>query len=197
MNNKMRYEILDKETCFQGFFKIVKYRISHSLFAGGMMPPIEREIFERGTAAALLPYDPNTDSVLLVEQFRIGALQEATPWLSELIAGMVEKGEKPKDVIVREALEEAGINIKEPTLIQKYLVSPGGTTEKIYLYYAEADLSAAGGLHGLAHEGEDIRVELVRPDELFRRLDEGLISNAMTLIGVQWFRHHYQRLKGQ
>lgn len=195
MSDKMRYEILDKETCFQGFFRIVKYRISHSLFAGGMIAPIEREIFERGSASAVLPYDSSTDRVLLVEQFRIGALEEKTPWLSELIAGMLEEGEHPKDVIVREALEEAGINLAEPTLIQEYLVSPGGTTEKIYLYYAEADLSTAGGLHGLAHEGEDIRVELVRPDELFKRLDEGLISNAMTIIGVQWFRHHYKRLK--
>ncbi len=191
----MQWKVLEKEICFQGFFKIVKYKITHSLFAGGWMPPIEREIFERGFAAAVLPYDPKTDQVLLVEQFRIGALQEKTPWLSELIAGIVDDGEDPDEVVSREALEEAGITIGKPELIQEYLVSPGGTTEKIHLYYAETDLSDAGGFHGLAHEGEDIRVELVNPKILFKRLDDREISNAMTIIGVQWFRHHYDRLK--
>ena len=195
MPNKMQWKILEKKTCFQGFFRVVKYRITHSLFAGGWMPEIEREIFERGQAAAVLPYDPTTDQVLLVEQFRAGALNEKTPWLSELIAGIVEEGEIPSDVVVRESLEEAGISISEPELIHEYLVSPGGTTEKIYLYYAEADLSGAGGLHGLAHEGEDIQVELLSPDVLFKKLDKGEIGNAMTIIGAQWFRHNYARLR--
>ncbi len=156
------------------------------------MDPIEREIFERGHASAVLPYDPATDRLLLIEQFRAGALHEKNPWLTELIAGIIEPGETPESVVIREAEEEAGIQLTRTRFIQEYLVSPGGTTEKIHLFYGEADLSEAGGHHGLLHEGEDIRVLLVSPGELFRMIDSGKISNAMTLIAAWWFRHHYQ-----
>lgn len=191
------FKILEQKICFEGFFKIIKYRITHTLFEGGWIAPIEREIFERGSAAAVLPYDPQTGQVLLVEQFRAGAIHEENAWLTELIAGIIETGEQPLDVIEREAVEEAGIHLRDPKFICEYLSSPGGSTEKIFLYYAEADLSQAGGHHGLAHEGEDIRIKLYTPDELFDLLDNGQIGNAMTLIAAYWFRENYRtgRLK--
>ncbi|MCB1756413.1 MAG: NUDIX domain-containing protein [Gammaproteobacteria bacterium] len=192
MDKPQDFKILEQTLCFDGFFKIIKYRISHTLFAGGWMAPIEREIFERGSAAAVLPYDPDTDQVLLIEQFRAGAIHERHAWLTELIAGIIETGEQPLEVIQREAVEEAGIHLRNPRFIQRYLASPGGSTEAIHLYYAEADLSEAGGFHGLAHEGEDIRVRLYQPQALFDMLENGEISNAMTLIAVYWFREQYR-----
>ncbi len=192
---KQQWKILETKTCFEGFFRIVKYKITHTLFAGGWMAPIEREIFERGCAAAVLPYDPVSDRVLLVEQFRTGAIHEDNPWLTELIAGIIEEGEEARDVVEREAVEEAGIELRDTRPMLEYLASPGGSTEKIYLYYAQADLSDAGGLHGLMHEGEDIRVRIYAVNEIFRILDQGEISNAMTLIALYWFREQYRAAK--
>ncbi len=186
------WKIYKEEIAYNGFFKLLKYKLSHKLFNGGWMPGIERELFERGEAAAVLPFDPTINKVLLVEQFRIGALNEETPWLIELIAGVIEPGEQAKSVVCREALEEAGIHIENPTPICSYLSSPGASTEKLHVFYAEADLSEAQGIHGLAEEGEDIRVCLYSPDVLFEQIDNDKINNAMTLIGLQWFRRYYE-----
>ena len=190
------WNLLDRTLAFDGYFKIIRYRLQHTLFAGGWGKPIVREVFERGSAAAVLPYDRERDELLLVEQFRIGALNDpAGPWLMELIAGIIEPGEPIEEVVRREAVEEAGITLDEVTPITDYYVSPGGTTEKLHLFWATADLSGAGGVHGLEDEGEDIRVHVVRPEEAFRMVDEGEIRNAMTLLALQWFRARYAEWK--
>ncbi len=188
---KKDWKINNTQTGYNGFFKIIRYQISHTLFAGGWNSGIEREVFERGSAAALLPYDPEIKRILLVEQFRVGAIHEKDPWLTELIAGIIETDELPEEVVCREAMEEAGIAIRKPEFIMKYLTSPGGSTEKTHLYYAQADLSGASGNYGLADEGEDIRVCLFSPEQLFSMLDNGEIVNAMTIIALQWFRQQY------
>lgn len=156
------------------------------------MAPVTRELFERGSAVGVLPYDPVTDQILLVEQFRIGALHEQTPWLLELIAGIIEPGESLEAVARREAEEEAGIVLGRVRPMQSYLSSPGGSSEKIHLFLAEADLAQAGGHHGLHDEGEDIRVVLMSPEALFARLDAGELNNAMTVIAAAWFRERYR-----
>jgi len=192
---KKRCQILRRERLYDGYFQIEKYRLKHSQFAGGMSGEIERELFERGHAAAVLPYDPQLGKVLLVEQFRIGAhVCGDDPWLLEPIAGILEPGESPEELVHREAMEEAGIELQQLRSICSYLVSPGGSSEKIWLFCAKADLSQAGGLHGLAEEGEDIKVHLFDVAEVLELLHGGQIGNAMALIALQWFELHHKNL---
>lgn len=187
-----RWRILRQEHAYQGFFKLNVYEFEHERFDGGVMGPLRREVFERGTAAAVLPYDPNTKRFLLVEQFRPGAMQrEGSPWLTELVAGIVESGETAEEVVIREMQEEAGQEIASPRLIQTFYPSPGGCTEKISLFFCEADLSGAGGVFGLCEEGEDIKVHLCTLEAAWEALTAGEIDNAMTLIAIQWFFLHH------
>lgn len=194
----MKWEILDKVQCFKGFYELVRYRIRHALFRGGMGAPITRELMIRGHAAAVLPYDPITDQVLLIEQFRIGALDSAHgPWLVEVVAGLVEPGERPEEVVRREALEEAGCKLKEVTPICEYYSSPGGTTERVTLFVAHMESHGQGGIFGLEEEGEDIRAFLMYADEAIDQMERGVIDNAMSIIALQWLALHRARLKAQ
>ena len=187
-----QFDIHSEETVYDGFFKIKRFSLSHERFGGGTLGPMTRELFERGEAAAVLPYDPINDTVLLVEQFRIGVLEKGDPWQMELIAGIIEDGERPAQVARREAQEEADILIDDPVLIHEYFVSPGGTSEKIHLYFACANLHDAGGFFGLGEEHEDIKVHVLETDAFFALLEAGKITNAMTLIAAYWFREHYR-----
>ncbi|MCH7555454.1 MAG: NUDIX domain-containing protein [Proteobacteria bacterium] len=198
-------EIIEKEEAYRGYFRIDRYRLKHRQFDGAMGAEIDREIFERGHAAACLLYDPDLHKLVLIEQFRAGALaalaspwfdeDETSPWLIEIIAGIIEDGEDPEAVVRREALEEAGCAIGEIEPLFHYLVSPGGSSESMFVFCGRVDASNAGGIHGLRHEGEDIRVLVADAQEVFAMLDEGRIINGMTLIPLQWFRAHHQELR--
>jgi ADP-ribose pyrophosphatase len=140
-----QYKVLRKEVCYQGFFRLDRYRIRHELFAGGWSDEIVRELLERGHAAAVLPYDPEGDSVVMIEQFRIGAMQTPTgPWLLEFVAGIIDHGEEPEQVVVREALEEMGSEVTDLVPILAYHVSPGGCSERIHLFCGRVGYSGAG-----------------------------------------------------
>lgn len=180
-------EILERTTCFQGFFRMERYRLRHRLFSGGWSPVLLRELFERGHAAAVLPYDPVLDQVVLIEQFRVGALSApGGPWLLEIVAGVIDHGETAEEVVRREALEEADCPIEVLVPICDYLVSPGGTSERISLFCGKVDSSRAGGVHGLAEEGEDIRV-LVAPFAVaLEHVRTGKINSASAIIALQW-----------
>ena len=189
-------EILRQETCFQGFFRMNRYTLRHKLFAGGWCTPITRELFERGHAAAMLPYDPRRDEVVLLEQFRIGAVDgQRSPWLLEMVAGIIEPGEASAEVIRREAEEEAGLEVARSQFALSYLVSPGGTTERIDVFVGEVDSSLASGLHGLAEEGEDIRVHVVSREQAYAWVESGRIDNAATVIALQWLQLHLEQLR--
>lgn len=194
------WKILGRDTAYQGFFRIDRYRVQHTLFEGGWSEPMTREVFERGHAAAVLPYDPARDQVLLIQQFRIGAVAAAVPggpWLLELVAGIIEDGESPEAVVWREAVEEAGCELGELELVCDYLVSPGGTSEQTCLFVGRVDLGAAGGVHGLAEEHEDIRVHVVDAGEAIAMADDGRIANAAGVIGMFWLARHRERLQAQ
>ncbi|HEY0722066.1 MAG TPA: ADP-ribose diphosphatase [Gammaproteobacteria bacterium] len=189
-------EILDRQVAHQGFFRMEKFRLRHRLFAGGMSEPISRELFERGHAAALLLFDPQRDEVVLLEQFRIGALDApGGPWLVEIVAGVIEQDETPEEVARREAVEEAGCEVQEMEFICEYLVSPGGTSERISLYCGRVDSSHAGGIHGLAEEAEDIRVRAVPFTQAWQWLTEGVINSASPIIALQWLRMNREQLR--
>jgi ADP-ribose pyrophosphatase len=161
-----------------------------------MSPWLTRELFERGHAAAVLPYDPVLDQVVLLEQFRIGALMApGGPWLLEIVAGIIEPGETAAAVVQREMLEEAGCHLLALEPICDYLVSPGGTSERISLYCGRVDASGAGGIHGLAEEGEDIRVSAVSFAEAMALLASGRLNSASPIIALQWLQMNRGRLR--
>jgi ADP-ribose pyrophosphatase len=189
-------EIIKCEPCFKGFFRINRYHLRHKLFAGGWGDVIQREMFERGHAAAVLLYDIERDQIVLLEQFRLGAVEtKQDPWLLELVAGIVEDGEQPDEVIHREAEEEAGIRLQKADFALSFMVSPGGTTERIHLYVGKVDSAQAEGLHGLAYEGEDIRLHVVSREQAYRWVEEGRIDNATTVIALQWLELHRAELQ--
>ena len=189
------HRILDKRIVYDGYFSIEKYRVEHTLFEGGWGKPLERELFERGSAAAVLPYDPATDQVLLIEQFRIGAIKVyQPPWLLEVIAGVLEPGERAADLVHREAAEEAGCELQALQTIGDFLLSPGSASEHCTMFCGRADLSAAGGVHGLAEEGENILVHVLPAEQALTWCREGVIRNAIAIIALQWLE--IQRLRG-
>jgi len=179
-----------KETCYQGFFRMSKLTIQHKLFDGGWSETFTREMFERGEATAVLLYDPKQDIIVLTEQFRVGALDELSPWQYEVVAGMIDHDQTPTEVAVRETHEECGATIEESQLIPvcRYLSSSGGCNEVLHVFYAEVDSTHVDGIHGLDHESEDIRVCKVPSKEAFAAVENGTIANAATIIALQWLQ---------
>lgn len=189
-------ELISKRNLYKGFFELVEYRFRHRLFNGEWSGEIRREVFERGNAGVVLPYDPIRDEIVLIEQIRIPAVESSkTPWLLEAVAGMVEPGESTEEVVRREAIEEAGLTLKRCDKMLSYLSSPGGTTERMDVYVGEVDSSLAEGIHGLASENEDIRVHVVSREQGYRWVESGVIDNAATVIAIQWLELHYPQLK--
>ncbi len=189
-------ELISKKTLYKGFFRMNEYRFKHRLFKGGWSAEVKREVFERGHAGVLLAYDPKRDEVVLIEQIRIPAYETSQPpWLLEVIAGMVEEGESPEEVVRREATEEAGITIGRCKPIVSYLSSPGGTSERMYVYVGEVDATTATGIHGLACENEDIRVHVVSREQAYQWVEEGIIDNAASVIALQWLQLHHVTLR--
>ncbi len=191
-------EILEKTICFEGFFRIEKYRLRHRLFNGSWSRPLSRELFERGHAAAVLPYDPIRDAVILIEQFRVGALTApGGPWLLEIVAGMIESGETAQDVVKRESIEEADCIITDLLPVCDFLVSPGGTSERIALFCGRADATQADGIHGAPEENEDIKVHVVPLDTAFTFLQSGRINSASAIIALQWLALNREQVRTQ
>ena len=189
-------EIIARETLYRGFFSLNLYRFRHRLFNGDMSPEIKREIFERGHAAVLLPYDPVRDEVVLIEQLRIAAVDtSSSPWLLEMVAGMIETGESVEDVCRREAQEEAGVTVGRCKPVLSYLASPGGTSERLSIMVGEVDATTAEGIHGLEEEHEDIRVHVVSREQAYRWVEEGAIDNAASVIALQWLALHHESLR--
>lgn len=194
--NRNDVEILQDEVVFQGYFRIRELTLRHRLYQGGWGTPVTREIFERGHASVLLPYDPVRDEVVLIEQFRPGTLETSDkPWLVEVVAGIIEPGESAEAVARREAEEEAGLIVGRCNYLFDYFVSPGGTSESISLFVGEVDASQASGFHGLENEGEDIRVFSVPRQQAFEWIAQGKISNASSIIALQWLQLQHQQIQ--
>lgn len=189
-------EVLETTTAYQGFFRMLRYRVRHRLFSGGWSGEIKRELCHRGEASAAVLYDPEYDLVGLIEQFRIGAIDsEHGPWCLEVVAGMVEGDESPDALIRREIFEEAGISDVRLRPISSYYSTPGGCSEKIHLYCGLCHLKGAAGIFGLDHEGEDIRLHVLPSSQVFDGMLRGRTNNAATLIGLQWLQLNLQSLR--
>ena len=196
MNRDDDVEVVEREACFRGFYQLDRLHLRHRLFAGGMGKLINRELFVRHDAVCVLPYDPQRDCVVLIEQFRVGALDKSlNPWLIELVAGLIDKDEQPEEVARREAVEEAGLELAELWPLTQYYPSPGGSDERVHLYVGRCDSRGAGGVHGLEEEGEDIRVLVWSLDEALAALDDGRIDNAASIIALQWLALNRDKLR--
>jgi ADP-ribose pyrophosphatase len=192
-----RVDIIERRTAYEGFFRIDQYRLRHRLHGGGWSAELDREVFERGTAAGALLFDPERDRVVLVEQFRLPArLAGMSPWQLEIVAGIIDPGETAEEVARREIREEAGLEAIGPLVpVHRFLTSPGGTTEMLTLFCARVDSRGAGGVHGLADEGEDIRVVALDYAEAMARLAAGGIENGFTLLALWWLAANRPRLR--
>jgi len=181
-----------------GFLKIRQLVYRYALFDGSMSETVTREVMDRGDAVAVLPYDPVRDEVLLIRQVLAGNISANVPNRPlQVIAGMVEWNESEQGVAIREAEEEAGITIAPEDLrwAQSFMPSPGGCSERIITFVGRADLKNAGGIHGLAEEHEDIRVEVVSAKEAIRMLDAGEIEAGPAVVALLWFARHHEALR--
>lgn len=193
---KYQYKILQAETRTDGFLTVKRYRLQHSLFAGGSSAELIRERVEGYRAASLLPYDPITDRVVLIEQFRIGAIEDkAGAWILEVVGGIIEGEQSPEQVARRESMEEAGCEVSDLISICEFLVSPGTSTERIHLFCGRVDAIRADGIHGLDHEGEDIQVIVLSADEAIDGIRSGRINSTATIIALQWLALNREELR--
>ena len=189
------YRVESKETLFQGFFRITRTVVTHRLFGGGWSAPLKRELFQRGDAVGILLYDPNNRLIGLVEQFRIGAQRDRFgPWQYEVVAGMIDAGQTASEVALKECHEEAGLAVQELVPICDYLVSAGGTDEKMHLYCGLVDLRDRAGIFGLDTEGEDILLQVWTYDEVMQAQSEGLLNSAAVTIALLWLQLNSQKV---
>lgn len=191
-------EIVASETRFSRHLRVEVVRFRHKLFAGGWSGERVFDVVRRGGAVAVVLYDPERDSVVLIEQFRLAALYGGrSPWQLEAVAGLVDKdGESAEEVARREVGEEAGLKVIGPLVpIQAMLPASGSYDETVELFCGRVDARNAGGIHGLAHEHEDIRVVVKPIAEIETLLDSGRIESAHTLICLYWLLRHRGRLR--
>ena len=193
-----RLEILARDTAYDGFLRIDRYRLRHGLYAGGWSRPLIRERVERLRAAAILLYDPDADQVVMIEQFRIGAHEAGEgAWLLEIVGGYVPPEESPEAVARREAVEEAGCTVDEIEAIGEFYLSPGTSVERISLYCGRVRVPAGGAVHGLDHEGEDIRVEVLPADAAIAELFTGRVNSTTAIVALQWLSAHRAGLRAR
>lgn len=191
-------QVIDTRVGFDGFFRVDVHKLRYRKFDGGWSEVVYREVFERGSAAAVLPYDPHTEKLVLIRQFLAGfhfTGRDAFPL--HILAGMINPNETPEEAAHREAMEEAGLWLSRQPLerIASYLPSPGGSSEVITVFAACVDASGAGGRHGRAEEHEDISVEVISADDAIALLDRGEIEDGPTLVALQWLARHRDRLR--
>ncbi len=200
MSSFRRVEVRRQDRILDDFFKVDRLLVSYEQNDGTMSAPERRLIFERGDSVGVMLFYLDTRRVVVVNQFKVPSLigrhrddpNTMDGWITETVAGMVDPGETPKQTVIRETWEETGYRIRSPRLIGKFFSSPGGTSERIFLYFAEvrdADRVGRGG--GI--EGEDITVQDASLEELFSRLTKGSIDDPKLLIGAYWLKDHLAR----
>jgi ADP-ribose pyrophosphatase len=179
-------ELKEEQVVFEDFFKITVGRFRFEKFNGQMSDEVRRLCIERGDSVAVVLFNRQSKALILVAQFRYPvyrAQNHQNGWLYELVAGMVEPGESLEDVVRREVMEEAGYRVENIELLARIYPSPGGTSERIYVYYAEVTLRENEG-GGMAAEHEDIRVIELPVDRVYEMVKQGLIEDAKTFVGL-------------
>ena len=195
-----KIKIHASEESYRGFVQVRKYDIQFQLFDGGWSSNLQREVVLRGDAVVVLPYDPDTDQVLMIEQFRLPAhCKDIDPWLLELPAGMVDDGESLRDVAMRETFEETGLRVTQLKPLHHFLASPGILAETLHLWVGRVDLSLIGNghpeIHGKADEGENIRLRPVKFSDIANLLNENKVTNATAMLGLYWLLQNRNALR--
>ncbi|MCB1672649.1 MAG: NUDIX domain-containing protein [Gammaproteobacteria bacterium] len=188
--------IENRERVYDGFVPIDVLQLRHRLFAGGWSESMRRELALRPAAVGVLLYDPDRDDLVMVKQFRTGAIDaEHSPWMLEIVAGLADPGEAPIEVVKREAREEANCEVSEAVPICDYLNSPGWCDEKVSLFCALVDAGSLQGIHGLDDEHEDILIVTVPLEKAIAMISGGEINNAMSIIAIQWLQLNRSRFQ--
>ena len=193
-------DMVASEISHGGFFLTRTMRLRHPVFEGGLSGEVRREVFVATDAALVLPYDPQRDRVLLVEQFRMGPYGrgDPRPWMLEPIAGRVDAGETPEDTARREAREEAGLELTTLEHIASHYCSPGCSTEYFHLYLGIADLAEdRQGRGGLEAEHEDIRTHVLDYAGAMRLLETGEADNGPLILSLIWLSRERARLRAE
>lgn len=188
-NGSMKKVSVERESrLLDDFFAVDEAWVRYEKFDGTMSDSVRRLVFERGDAVAALLYDTAADQMILVRQFRFPTLRKGPGWVLETAAGVVGEGETPEGTLRREVEEEAGYRLERVEHVATFFVSPGGSSERIFLYYAEVDgTSRVSNGGGVEAEGEDIEIVSIAPDQLQAMLESGEIVDAKTLVAVLWW----------
>jgi len=182
-----RVIVHEKRRVFDGFFKIDEAVVSYEAFDGGMIGPVRRLSFERGDSVAAIVFNRDRRRVVLASQFRFPTYEKGPGWMTEVLAGVIDPGESPEQCVRREVREESGYEVDRVEHIASFYLSPGGSSERIVLYYAEVTDSRRVGVGGgLRAEGEDIRLVELSVPELEAAIESGDIVDAKTLVGAGW-----------
>ncbi len=193
---RYRHRVLRRELLYEGYFRLERYRLRHERYRGDWTEEIEREVLVRRTdAVAVLPYDPQADAVVLVEQFRVGAIRTPRPWLVEIVAGVLDGGEREEQTARRELREEAGLEALALERVMGFFTTPGASTERVTLYAACVDSRTLSPLAGHAGEHEDIRVWSVPFEEAGEMLRADELDSAIPVVGLQWLALNRARLQ--
>ncbi len=194
-------ELKKVDILYDGHFRVNQYDFCHKKFDGSEASSVIREVFYRDPCIAIIFYDPKLDNVVLIEEFRAGAFayekSPYSPWLIQIVAGVIDDGENPDDAAHREAKEEAGLTVEKLIPIHQYFSTPGGSNEFVYLYCGIVDSSNAGGIFGMEDENEDIKVHVIKSEQLFSALENNKLSNATTIIAAQWLEKNITRLRAE
>ena len=190
-------EPVERDFAYARYFGVEEHRLRHRRFDGAMSDVLGRAVFTSGDAVTVLPFDPHAGTVLLIEQFRAGpyARRDPRPWCLETVAGRCDRSEPPEQTARREAREEAGLELGRLERIASYYPSPGIMSEYITAFVGEADLSRAGGTHGLVEEHEDIRSLVVPLAAALEATASGEVNNSPLLLSLFWLDRHAARLR--
>ncbi|MCL6247051.1 MULTISPECIES: NUDIX domain-containing protein [Acinetobacter] len=188
--NKKDYSIEGREHLYKGFIQVEKVLLRHRLFhQDSMIPTIQRELIHRPEAAGVLIYSHQQQKFALIEQFRIGAIDDETsPWQLEIIAGVLDGDESAESCIRRESLEESGCELDALQHLFSFYPSAGACAELFHLYSAEAELPEHGGVFGMPDEGENIQLHILDYADIPELLTNGRLKNAPVIMALQWLQ---------
>ena len=189
---KKSINVLDKKTLYKGFFKLHQYTFKHKKHNGSWTKQLIREVFGGAHVVTVLPYDPKAKKIVLIDQFRSGLIEKNHgPLIKEIVAGYIDKGEKPEEAAIRECKEETGCSVHKLKKIFSYYPAPGSSQSYYHFYLAEVESFEGKRICGVEDEGEDLLVRSYSTDEVKIMLNEGKFINGATLISLQWFYLNY------
>ena len=191
---KSKFKIIDKKNLYDGFFKMNEVTLKYRKYDGNWSNNIKRELFGGAQVAAVLPYDPVSKEIILIQQFRPGTIsRDIDHYLDEIVAGIIDEGESPEIAAKRECLEETGCEVKKLIPIQGYFPAPGSSESFYHLFLGEVKSFKGSKIQGLENENEDIFVKCFKINEVRKKMEDGKILNGLTLIALQWFFLHFYR----